>query len=68
MLDSSIAGHLGTAVVAALALGALATFARLLPSSTTLAASAVTFALVAVAVGVGVVVGSRDRAARTPYW
>lgn len=68
MLDSSLAGHFGTAVIAALALGALATFVRLLPSSTTLVASAITFALVVVVVLVGVVLGSRDRPNRTAYW
>ena len=68
MLDSSVAGHLGTAVVAALALGAFATFVRLLPTSPTLLASGVTAAVVVVAVVAGVVLGSRDRPDETPYW
>jgi hypothetical protein len=68
MLDSSAAGRLGAVAIAALALGALATFLRLLPSSTTLVASIVTFVLVVVAVGAGVVLGSRDRPDETAYW
>lgn len=68
MATSSAAGHLGAAVIAALALGALATFLRLLPSSPTLLASVLTFALVVVTVGAGVVLGSRDRPETTAYW
>lgn len=68
MVKSSAVGHLGTALVAALALGGLATFVRLLPSSPTLVASIITVALVVVAVGAGVVLGSRDRPDRTAYW
>ena len=68
MLENPFVGHLGTAFVAAMALGGLATFARLLPGSDALVASALTFALVVLAVGAGVVWGSQDRPAKTAYW
>mgnify|MGYP006274659401 FL=1 len=68
MFDGSVLGHLGAAAIAALALGGLATFLRLLPASTTLVASVFTFALVVVAVAAGIVLGSRDRPGRTAYW
>jgi len=51
-----------------MALGGLATYARLLPGSEQLVASALTFALVVVAVAAGVVLGSRDQPNETAYW
>ncbi|MFW5918471.1 MAG: hypothetical protein ACOCR0_03205 [Haloferacaceae archaeon] len=68
MLDSRALGLLATGVTSALALGGFATFLRLLPGSSTTIASAVTFALVAVAVAVGVVVGTGGRPTETAYW
>jgi hypothetical protein len=68
MLENPLVGHLSAAFIAAMALGGLATYARLLPSSDALVASALTFALVVVAVAAGVVLGSRDQPNKTAYW
>lgn len=68
MLDSRALGLLATGITSALALGGLATFVRLLPDSSTMVASAVTFALCAAAVVVGVAVGTGNRPTTTAYW
>ncbi|NHX35893.1 MULTISPECIES: hypothetical protein [Halolamina] len=68
MLDSRALGLLATGVTSALALGGLATFLRLLPDSPTMAASAATFALCAVAVAAGVAAGTGNRPTETAYW
>lgn len=54
--------------VSALSLGGLATYLRLLPDSASTVPSAVTLALVVVAVVAGVVVGSRGVPDDTRYW
>ncbi len=61
-------GHFTAAIVAALALGAVATFLRLLAGSSTLVQSALVVGLCTVAVATGVAVGSRGRPTETPYW
>ncbi|MFB6221446.1 MAG: hypothetical protein ABEH90_08410 [Halolamina sp.] len=68
MLGTRTAGHLTVGIVTALALGAIATFARLLAGSGSLAASALTFGLVVAVVAAGVLVGSHGRPDETPYW
>lgn len=68
MFGTRAAGRLTFGVVAALALGALVTFGRLLPGSNSLAASALVFGLCVASVAVGVVVGSQGQPGETPYW
>ena len=55
-------------VVSPLALGALATFLRLLPDSASTVPSAVVFGLCVVAVLAGVAAGSRGVPDGTAYW
>jgi len=68
MFGTRAAGRLTVGVVAALALGGLVTFGRLLFGSNLLAATALVFGLCVASVAVGVALGSTGQPADTPYW
>ena len=68
MSESRTVPLLVAGVVAAMALGGLATFFRLLPDAAATLPSAVTFVLCVVAVIVGSVSGAGGQPTETPYW
>jgi len=68
MSESRTVPLLVAGVVAAMALGGVGTFFRLLPEAATTLPSAVTFALCVIAVVAGSVSGAGGQPTETPYW